>query len=94
MNTSSKPDRSELPSIVHVASFAPEYGGNFIASIAELRRFCEGHGWSFALVLQELREACRGVTVGEEGWRDPLSAVCCFALAWALILRGVIENAA
>lgn len=93
MNTSSKPDRSELPSIVHVASFAPEYGGNFIASIAELRRFCEGHGWSFALVLQE---AARGMpwchSLVEEGWR--IHYLPSAALLWrkALILRGVIRR--
>jgi glycosyltransferase involved in cell wall biosynthesis len=59
-----------MPTIVHVASFAPEYGGNFIASLAQLRNSCRSEGWDLAFVFPgkaRQRSWCKSL-IAEE-WR-------------------------
>ena len=44
---------SMTPTILHVASFFPEYGGNFVASLMQLRKSCQAEGWDLAVVFPE-----------------------------------------
>jgi len=41
--------KAMTPTIVHVAGFFPEYGGNFIASLTELRKSCQSQGWDLVV---------------------------------------------
>ena len=41
------------PAIVHVAGFSSGYGGNFIASLAQLREVCRRQGWGFVAVFPD-----------------------------------------
>jgi glycosyltransferase involved in cell wall biosynthesis len=72
-----------MSTIVHVASFTPEYGGNFIASLAQLRDSCRSEGWDLAFVFPEKarqRSWCKRL-IAEE-WRihflpDSVSRIQC-----------------
>ena len=84
------------PAIVHACDYASEYGGNFVASLAQLRQTCRGRGWEFVVVLPEAaRKRPWCAKMRAENWRvrfipDGASAPRC---AWSLAGILVRENA-
>ncbi|MDD4004282.1 MAG: glycosyltransferase family 4 protein [Elusimicrobiaceae bacterium] len=57
------------PLILHIAGFAPAYGGNFIASLAVVRENCKNNGRDFALILpQEAQERPWCKDLISKGW--------------------------
>jgi len=58
------------PTIIHAASFASPYGGNFIASLRVLAGTCRKEGWAFVLALPVAaakKDWC--VQLIAEGWQ-------------------------
>ncbi len=85
------------PSIIHAASFASPYEGNFVASLRALELNCKKEGWAFVLALPS--------AASKMGWCARLIAAGCqvrflpdkasvLRYAWALADLALSSNAA
>lgn len=64
------PSRCAGRSVVHVASFSPEYGGNFVESLRRLRENCGSQGDRWTLILPGRARSRDWVPyLVESGWR-------------------------
>lgn len=58
-----------MATVVHVAGFSSPYGGNFIASLAQLRKSCMEAGWDTAFLFPEVaRERAWFELLAQGGW--------------------------
>ncbi len=77
-----------MSTILHVADYFPEYGGNFIASLSQLRETCRKQGWDMVVVFPEAaRHTSWCNRLVEKNWRihflprDVSRARCAWILA-------------
>lgn len=85
------------PTIVHAAGFFPEYGGNFIASLAHLRDSCRELGWDMVAVFPEAaRQTPWCAELVAQDWRihflpqDASRARCSWTLARIICEEGAL----